>query len=211
MANATEHSCRLCLVAPVDQTAEAFAPRLAAALSAGDIATLFIAAASPHREQMIRTCAAKAQEAGVAVIVQGDTGALAHAAVDGVQAQLTDISDLPAAARRDRIIGVEDVTTRHAAMAATEAGIDYLFFGRLDGDREAGIHPAALDLAAWWASVAVIPSVIMGGRALASVDEAARSGIEFVALGRAIWEHDHGAAAAVAEANARLQTLVNAA
>ena len=46
--------------------------------------------------------------------------------------------------------------------------------------------------------------MIMGGRTLASVAEAAREGIEFVALCRAVWDDPRGPAAAVAEAEERL-------
>jgi thiamine-phosphate pyrophosphorylase len=85
-------------------------------------------------------------------------------------------------------------------MAAGEASPDFLFFGRLDGDTADSIFPKALDLAAWWSSVTVIPAIIMGGRSLASVREAAREGIEFVALARAVWDDPRGPRAAVAEA-----------
>jgi thiamine-phosphate pyrophosphorylase len=46
--------------------------------------------------------------------------------------------------------------------------------------------------------------MVMGGRSLASVEEAARNGIEFVALSRAVFEDPRGPAAAVEEANRRL-------
>ena len=81
---------------------------------------------------------------------------------------------------------------------------DYLFFGRLDGDTADAIFPKALDLAAWWSSVTIIPAIVMGGRALASVDEAAANGIEFVALSAAVWDDPRGPAAAVAEVAERL-------
>jgi len=211
MATETEHRCRLCLVTPVDRTADDFAPHLAAALSAGDVATLFIAGSPTQRAEMISACTEMAQSAGVAVIVQGDIEAPARSGVDGLQIDLADLPSVPASVRRDYITGVEGLTTRHAAMAAGETDTDYLFFGRMDGEEPAGIFPPALELASWWASVAIVPSVIMGGHALASIDDAARSGIDFVALGQAIWADDRGAAAAMSEALGRLQNLVSAA
>ncbi len=91
-------------------------------------------------------------------------------------------------------------------MEAGEANPDYVFFGRLDGDTADVIFDKALDLAAWWAPTFVIPAIVMGGRSVASVREAVASGVEFVALARAVFEADDPAAA-VAEAT-RLLAIV---
>jgi thiamine-phosphate pyrophosphorylase len=92
-------------------------------------------------------------------------------------------------------------------MELAEAEPDYLFFGRLDGDTGDEIFPRALDLAAWWASVAVIPAIVMGGRQMESVAAAAANGIDFVALCSAVWDDGRGPGAAVADAAARLAEL----
>jgi thiamine-phosphate pyrophosphorylase len=91
-------------------------------------------------------------------------------------------------------------------MELAEAEPDYLFFGRLTGDTADGIFPKARELAAWWSEVAVVPAIVMGGRSLASVAEAAAGGIEFVALAKAVWDDPRGPGAAVAEAAERLAT-----
>ncbi len=57
----------------------------------------------------------------------------------------------------------------------------------------------------------IIPAIVMGGRAIASVDEAAANGIEFVALSAAVWDHPVGPGAAVAEVAERLARVREAA
>ncbi len=66
------------------------------------------------------------------------------------------------------------------------------------------IHSKALDLAEWWSAVTVIPAVVMGGRTIDSVRQAAAAGIEFVALAGAVWSDPRGPRAAVADACERL-------
>ena len=92
-------------------------------------------------------------------------------------------------------------------MVASQAEPDYLFFGHLDGDTGERIFPKARHLAAWWSSVAVIPAIVMGGRGLACVTEAAEAGVAFIALSQAIWRDPRGPAEAVAEARDRLAVI----
>ena len=87
-------------------------------------------------------------------------------------------------------------------MIAGEADPDYIFFGRLDGDNRDGIFPKALDLAAWWSSMFVIPAMVMGGGDIRSVAEAADGGNRVRrASRRGLACTRHGPAAAVREAN----------
>jgi thiamine-phosphate pyrophosphorylase len=89
-------------------------------------------------------------------------------------------------------------------MQAGELDVDYLFFGRPHGDTHDDAHPKALDLAEWWSEIMQIPAVIMSGRALDSVAEAAATGAEFVALHDAVWSHPGGPGEAVRLAQALL-------
>ena len=144
----------------------------------------------------------RAQARGVAALVHNDTRIAGRAHADGVHVD-TGIADLSAAVQKLRpklIVGAGGLRSRHEAMQAGEADPDYLFFGRLDGDTDDDIFHKALDLAAWWSSVFVIPAIVMGGRTIASVETAAREGIEFVALSRAVFDDPRGPAEAVAEA-----------
>lgn len=204
MANDITSRCRLCLVTPAGADAKTFAPLVADALAGGDVASLIIAA-HPDNPAALQQAAEAfvpiAQDAGAAAIIHGDTRVVGRSRADGVliDTGAADLATAVAAMRPKRMIGAAGIASRHDAMTAGEASPDFLFFGRLDGDTGDGVFPKALELAAWWSSVAVIPAIVMGGSALASVREAAREGIEFVALSRAVWDDPRGARAAVAE------------
>jgi thiamine-phosphate pyrophosphorylase len=209
MANAADTPCRLCLVTPPDYDPVAFRPRLADALAGGDVASLVVTAPQGDPDALQRATEAfvpMAAERGVATLIHNDVRVAQRARADGVHID-TGVADLAAAIealRGRKIVGAGGLGSRHAALDAGEREPDYVFFGRLDGDDGDAVHPKALDLAAWWASVAVIPAIVMGGRSLASVDAAAENRIDFVALAAAIWEHPQGPAQAVASANERL-------
>lgn len=216
MSNAADTSCRLCLVTPPDYDPVSFAPALSEALAGGDVASLIITA--PRRDPAGHQRAAEmlvpaATQRGVAALVHNDTRICERVKADGVHVD-TGVGDLRAALdalRGRKITGAGGLSSRHEALEAGEAGPDYLFFGRLDGDTDDMIFPKALDLAAWWSSVTVIPAMVMGGRSLSSVDEAAANEIAFVALSSAIWTDRRGPRAAVAEAVDRLATAREAA
>lgn len=209
MASPAEFRCRLCLVTPPAYDAEQFAPRLADALAGADVASLIITASSNDISTLQRAASLLvpiAAARGVAAVIHNDTRIAARTGADGVHVD-TGVADLAAALdtfRKKKIVGAGNIGSRHDAMELAEAEPDYLFFGRLDGDTDDAIFPKALDLAAWWSSVTVIPAIVMGGRALASVEEAARNEIEFVALSSAIWTDARGPSAAVAEVAERL-------
>jgi len=125
---------------------------------------------------------------------------------DGVHIT-TGLADLRLAVesfKPKRIVGAGNLTTRHAAMEAGETSVDYLFFGHPHGDTHDAPHPKALALAEWWSELMEIPAVIMAGRAVESVREAAATGADFVALNSAVWSHSKGPGEAVREAIALL-------
>jgi len=196
---------RLCLITPSAFDPALFAPVLDAALNAGDVASLIIAAEGLSREAL--AVAAErlvpiAQANGVAAIV-AERAALDPSGADGlnVATGLSDLVDAVGALRPARIVGASGIHSRHEAMVFAEADCDYLFFGRFDGDTGPAIHEGALELAAWWSALFEIPAIVMGGGALDCIAEAARARIEFVALRNAVWSHPGGAASAVAEAH----------
>jgi thiamine-phosphate pyrophosphorylase len=204
---------RLCLVTPQDMEPDQLVALVAAALAGGDVASLIVVGDGERLQKIAEAVAPAAQARGVAVLVHNDTRVAGRARADGVHidTSLADVAETAEKLRPKLIVGAGGARTRHDAMALGEANPDYLFFGRLDGDNAGGIFPKALDLAAWWSSVFIIPAMVMGGRDLASVEEAAREGIEFVALCHAVFDDPRGPAAAVAEANERLARIAEAA
>ena len=211
MPEAEANRCRLCLVTPLRSDATALAARVAAALAGGDIASLIIAVDPADPAVLQRTAEAVvpvAVQRGVAAIVHNDTRIVGRAGADGVHVDsgAADLADAVAALRKKKIVGAGGIRSRHEAMLAGESDPDYVFFGRLDGDSGPEIFGKALELAAWWSSLFVIPAIVMGGSTVASVAAAAEAGIEFVALSRAVFDAaDPGAA--VAEANRLLSAM----
>lgn len=90
-------------------------------------------------------------------------------------------------------------------MEFAETGIDYLFFGKLDLDEREEAHPKTLDRAQWWAELFETPCVALAGNTIASVEGAAETGADFIALKDAVWTHMDGPAVAIAAANAILE------
>jgi thiamine-phosphate pyrophosphorylase len=186
-----------------------FIPRLAEALGAGDVASVIVTGAGDALTMTAAALTPVGQAHGTAVIIHNDRKAALSSGADGIHVD-TGVDDLRAAVgamRPDRITGAGGLGSRHDAMLAGDADPDYVFFGRLDGDRQDTIFPKSLDLAAWWSSIFVVPAMVMGGRDLASVAEAAQAKLEFVAMGHAIWTFPDGPAAAVAAADAILNTV----
>ncbi len=172
MGNDIASRCRLCLVTPAGVDPGTFAPRVADALAGGDVASLIIAdhpADPTYLQRAAEALVPLAQSAGTAAIIQSDTRIVGRTQADGVlvEGSAADLAEAVAALHPKRMVGAAGITSRHQAMAAGEADPDFLFFGRLDGDTGDDIFPKALDLAAWWSAVTVIPAIVMGGRALA--------------------------------------------
>ncbi len=191
---------RLCLVTP-EVIADGFDRLMDAALAAGDITSLLIAVKSDRSAASAAISIAMAHD--VAAIALGDPDI---AGIGGVQIE-TGTADLKAARIKlgnDRIVGAGGIRSRHDAMLLGECMPDYLFFGRIDDDSELAIHSTALELASWSCDLFEIPTMVMGGSDVSSVETARRAGIEFVALRNAVWNHPQGAAMAVAQANAIL-------
>jgi thiamine-phosphate pyrophosphorylase len=204
MPHTDYHRPRLVLVASPHTSPE----RLRAALSGGDVASVILAAEGVDAETLqssAKILAPLAQSRDTAFIVENDTRVAGRIGADGVHvtSSIPDLRDATASLRPKKIVGAGDLRSRHEAMEAGELNPDYVFFGRLDGDNNDGVFERTAELAAWWAPTFVVPAVVMGGRLVASVADGAATGVEFVALSRAVFDA-RDPAAAVAEANALL-------
>lgn len=217
MAKADESRCRLCLVTPPAYEPGALATRLKEALSAGEVASLIVTepkAGDPAALQAAaETLVPIATAAGTAALIHNDTRVAVRTGADGVHVDggLDAVTQAREALGGDRIVGAGGIRARHDAMELGGAQVDYLFFGRLDGDTGPEVFPKALDLAAWWSAVTVVPAIVMGGNALTSVDAARVNDIAFVALSTAVWNDPRGAGSAVAEALTRLNEVAETA
>jgi thiamine-phosphate pyrophosphorylase len=209
----TEPAARLYLITPVLDEPAAFAPRLAEACAAGDVAAV-LARLAPADERTlvnrVKTLAATVQAAGAALIiaVQGEADLATIAArggADGVH--LNGAPDLIRGLRErlkgERAIGTSGGRTKDEAMTLGEAGVDYLLFGEPRADGSLPPLDAVAERAGWWAEIFETPCAVYAPT-LDSVPQLVATRAEFIALGDAVWAHPDGPAAAVRQLDGRL-------
>jgi thiamine-phosphate pyrophosphorylase len=201
-----EERCRLVLIVPPKGGA---AGLLEEAVAGGDVASVILPKgemAEAEYADHVEAITPVAQGADAAVIIEDDSQIMGRAGADGlfVAKGLEALKDTIARFSPKRIVGYGGVRTRHNAMEAAECQPDFLFLGKVEGDIRAEAHPRNLKLGEWCAEVMQTSIVVMGGSAIESVVEVAETGVEFVALSLAVFEHPAGPRAAVGEANALL-------
>lgn len=203
-----EDRCRLVLVVPDGDDAEALAAKLEAALSGGDIASVIVPQYGSD-EQVFQKRAELLvpliQDGGSAALIAGDSRIAGRVKADGLH--LEAVADLAEAMEKftpKMIVGAGGAPDRHRALEVGEARPDYIFFGKLDGDIKPEANPKSLALAEWWASMIEIPCVVMAGTDGASVVSVAETGAEFVAVREAVFSHPEGPAEAVRQINSLL-------
>jgi thiamine-phosphate pyrophosphorylase len=201
--------CRIVLIAPAGLSAERFATRLRQAVEGGDIASLIIPANGLDDASFQHFCehvVPIAQEAGIAVMIEGDTRIAGRVGADGVHLEtgLTEITGDIERLQQRMMVGVGGAKTRDDALDLGELRPDYIFFGRFGFDTRPEPHHRNLSLGRWWAEVIEIPCIVMAGSTVESVVEVAATGVEFVALSAAVFGDDVDARAATARANALL-------
>ena len=202
---------RLYLVTPPIFDLDEFEGQLKQALEGGDIASLLIS--MPDANEGDLQAAAKrlvplAQASEVAVLIENNTQIMGRSGADGLHVSGSDkeLEEAMQTFPEERIIGHAGIKTRHEAMTVASMGVDYMFFGLLSLTQEEEPHRKSLDYGSWWAEVFETPCVVLAGTSVSSVDTAAQTGAEFVAVREAVWNHPEGPKAAVEQANAILST-----
>ncbi len=180
---------RLYLLTPALTPADlaAFAPRLRAALAAGDVASVLarIARRADGKgaiSPLVEIVAAR----DAALLVEGDSRLAARLGADGVHVAGPEVADAVASFKSERIVGAGGLRMRDDAMAAAEAGADYVMFGEPEADGAAPSLEATLERVDWWAEIFETPCVAYAHR-LEDVAALAEAGADFVALGEAVW------------------------
>jgi thiamine-phosphate pyrophosphorylase len=200
---------RFVLLTPPIENATQFAPVLAEACAAADVAAVILRLApSSDAETLarIRLLAPGVHKVGAALLLDGLLHLVEAANADGVHlAGSTAVGTGRGAVKSDRIVGGGTLSSRHEAMLAGESGADYVLFGEPD---ERGKRPSIDSLAervAWWSELFVVPCVAYA----AQTDEIAplvRAGADFVAIGDEIaWKAAGDLAAALAAAGSKLE------
>ena len=141
-----------------------------------------------------------AQDRGVAFIMNDRPDLAAELDCDGVH---VGEEDAPyAVARgllgRDRIVGVTCGASRDRAIAAAEAGADYVAFGAFfPTATKAAKHRADAELLRDWSHTTVVPCCAIGGITPENCAPLVEAGADFLAVIGAIWSHPQGPRAAV--------------
>lgn len=194
---------RLFLITPPVSDAAAFAPLLAAAVAAADVACVLIRAAARDEhgvKAVVRALAPIVQGGGAAALVEQEARLAARLDVDGVHVAgggalfQETLDEALAALKPQKIVGAGGFEGRDGAMAAGEAGADYLMFGTPGG---AESHEALCDLVAWWAQIFNVPCVGYARHPDLAGDIAA-AGAEFIGLCDGLWDRPEAIAATLA-------------
>lgn len=183
----------------------AFEVALTAALGGGDVASLLIDAPDLPLAAARALCA-RAQAAGVAVLVRDDPGLVAAIGADGLH--LSDARGLRAARKAlpdDAILGAMAGLSRHDAMEAAERGADYVALGPFHaGAIGPSQTPGEEPLLAWWQAMMETSCVAWGDADPDLAEALARAGADFICTSSAVWMATGGPAAGVAALNLAL-------
>jgi len=171
------------------------------AMATCDVACVLLRTAERDEDaavKIVRALAPLVQKHGVACLVADDPQWAVRAGADGVHidgsGKRLDVA--LHAIKPGHIVGAGGLPTRDAAMAAGEAGADYVMFG---GPGGAEPQAAIVERVAWWAEIFNLPCV---GYAhdLGAIGDFVRAGADFIALGDAVFADPRGAAAALRDA-----------
>jgi thiamine-phosphate pyrophosphorylase len=192
---------RLYLITPPISDWAAYLPLLEAAIAACDVACVLLRTAADDegaKEKIARALAPLLQKHGVACLVADDPELTVRVNADGVHVDGAGpaLQSALRSLRPAHIVGAGGLRTRDAAMAAGEAGADYLMFGGPSGEEP---HASIVERVAWWAEIFNVPCV---GYAhdLSAIGDLVRAGADFIALGDAVFADPRGAGAALRDA-----------
>lgn len=203
----TPATTRLYLITPPALEPDRFARELEEAFAGGDVASLQLRLKDVDDDTVRRATRALkpiAEDHNVAFIINDRPDLAAELDCDGVH---VGEDDMPyAEARRllgpDRIVGVTCAASRDRAMAAAEAGADYVAFGAFfPSMTKAAKHHADPELLRDWSETTVVPCCAIGGITQQNCGPLVEAGADFLAVISAVWSHPKGPRAAVAEFN----------
>lgn len=199
---------RLYLITPPAIDVPVFADDLARALDGGDVASVQLRMKDAGDEKVLRAAEALmpvCHARDIALIVNDRPDLAARAGADGVHVGQEDASyrDARTAMGPDAIVGVTCHNSRHLAMAASDAGADYVAFGAFfptatkDPNAKADLETLRI-----WQAMTVVPCVAIGGITVDNCRPVLEAGADFVAVVAGIWNYPDGPGAAVAAFNA---------
>ena len=207
--NEARATTRLYLITPPALDPDRFAKELDEALAGGDVACLQLRLKEVDDDAVRRATRILqpiAHAHDVAFIMNDRPDLAAELGCDGVH---VGEEDAPyAEARRllgpERIVGVTCGDSRHRAVAAAEAGADYVAFGAFfPSMTKAGAKfRATPEVLRDWSETTVVPCCAIGGISQDNCAPLVEAGADFLAVIGAIWSYPRGPRAAVHDFNA---------
>ncbi len=202
---------KLFLITPVIADLDGFRTAFEAALAGSRVECVLVrhgARDARAAKAIVRGLVDLAEASATVVLVEDDPRLATYAEAHGVHVRgageaLADALDRK---KPDGFVGCGALRSRHDAMEAGEAGVDYVLFGE---PRPDGSLPEAADTVervAWWAEIFTVPCVGFAAT-LGDVRPLAAAGADFVALGAAVWDDPRGPAEALAEAAAGVEAV----
>lgn len=195
----TPEQPQLYLITPPQFDTVEFARILPLVLDAAPVACIRLALSSQDEDDIIRAVNIVQEitvPRDIALVIGDHIGLVDRLGIDGVHLQ--DAAKSIRAAREalgeDAIVGCNCGTSRHAGMAAGEAGADYISFGPVGETALGNGKQADLELFQWWSEMIEVPVVAEGALTLDLVAAVAPLA-DFIALGPEIWSDDNPAAA----------------
>jgi thiamine-phosphate pyrophosphorylase len=203
--------CRLYLITPARlPDPAAFGRVLAEALDAGDVGCVQIRLKDLADGEIMRALSALRpiiQKRDIACLLNDRPDLAREAGCDGVHIGQEDAPY--AEARRlmgpEAIVGVTCHDSRDLALAAAEAGADYVAFGAFyptaTKDAKFAAGPEILE---WWSGATTVPCVAIGGITAENCRPLVQAGADFLAVSAGVWSHPQGPAAGVKAINAAI-------
>ena len=199
-------ACQLYLISPQD-VGGVFPDRLRAALEGGPVAAFQLRVKDVGEHDLVRLGEPLRQicaDHDVSFIVNDNMNLAKRLGADGVHLGQSDgdVRDARALLGPSAQIGRTCHDSRHLAMEAGEAGVDYVAFGAFyETTTKPSDYRPEPSILSWWATLFEIPSVAIGGITPANAPPLVAAGADFVAVCQAVWgQDDPGKAVAAFEA-----------
>lgn len=199
---------RLYLATPVVDDPSSLIASLPALLGKADVAAVLVRLVTTDQRTMttrIKALAPPIQNSGAAMLIEGHPELVARGGADGAHLPgLAPLQDALPSLKPDRIAGCGGLITRHNAMAAGEAGADYVLFGEPDTNGQRPSTDAIAERLQWWAEL-FEPPCVGYAESLDEAREFAAAGADFVLVGDVVWNDPRGAEAALVDAETAIK------
>jgi thiamine-phosphate pyrophosphorylase len=197
-------ACQLYVVSPPRIAIPAFSDSLKSALDGGPVAAFQLRLKDVSDDEVLRACEALlpiCNDRDVAFILNDRADLAKHAGADGVHLGQGDgsLAEARALLGAGAQIGRTCHDSRHLAMEAGEQGADYVAFGAFyDTTTKPSHYRPQPEILSWWITLSQLPCVAIGGIFPHNAAPLIEAGADFIAVVRAVWEHEGGPAAGVA-------------